>query len=159
MVYPVHGIAEIVGSETRVMAGRPTAYVVLFVAGDHDRDDLKILVQRDRFDELGIRPAMSKAVAKGVLDTLAVPNPRMSTVWARRYKNHQGMLKSGDVFDLAEVVRNLTVLQRTKVLGAAEKALYRQARSALVAELAVTWGTSKDSAADRVDQALNRDCA
>jgi CarD family transcriptional regulator len=154
VVYPVHGIAEIVGEETRTIDGHVTTYVILYIAGDYRVDDLRILVQQDRFDEIGIRSAMSKETADDVLDVLAVANPRLSKTWARRYKNHQAKLKSGDVFDLAEVVRNLAVLQRTKTLGAAEKALYRQARTALVSELAVTWETSKDAAADRVDHAL-----
>ena len=154
VVYPVHGVAEIVGRETRTVDGQVMTYVVLLITGDHRGDDLRILVQQDRFDEIGIRSAMSKETADDVLDVLAVANPRLSETWARRYKNHQAKLKSGDVFDLAEVVRNLTILQRTKTLGAAEKALYRQARTALVSELAVTWGTSQDFAADRVDRAL-----
>jgi CarD family transcriptional regulator len=156
VVYPVHGIAEVVGSETRTIDGQATTYVVLLIAGEHRGDDLRILVERDRFDEIGIRSAMSTETADDVLDVLAVTNPRQSKTWARRYKNHQAKLRSGDVFDVAEVVRNLAILQRTKPLGAAEKALYRQARTALVSELAVTWGTSQDSAADRVDRALDR---
>lgn len=154
VVYPVHGIAEIVGKETRTVDGQTTTYISLLVAGDHRVDDLRILVQQDRFDEIGIRSAMSRETADDVLGVLAVANPRLSKTWARRYKNHQAKLKSGDVFDLAEVVRNLAVLQRTKTLGAAEKALYRQARTALVSELAVTWETSQDAAAERVDHAL-----
>lgn len=156
VVYPVHGIAEIVGSETRTVEGQATTYIVLLIAGDHRGDDLRILVQEERFDEIGIRSAMSKEMADDVLDVLAVANPRLSKTWARRYKNHKAKLKSGDVFDLAEVVRNLAHLQRTKTLGAAERALYRQARMALVSELAVTWGVGQDSAADRVDRALHR---
>jgi RNA polymerase-interacting CarD/CdnL/TRCF family regulator len=57
--------------------------------------------------------------------------------------------------DLAEVVRNLSILRRSKPLGAAEKALYGQARKALVSELAVTWDTTQDAAADRIDHVLD----
>ena len=156
VVYPVHGIAEIIGKETRTVDDQATTYVILFIAGEHRVDDLRILVQEDRFEELGIRSAMTTETADDVLDVLAIANPRQSTTWSRRYKNHQAKLRSGDVIDLAEVVRNLAVLQRTKTLGAAEKALYRQARSALVSELAVTWDTSQEAAADRVDHALKR---
>lgn len=131
-------------------------YVILFIAGDHRVDDLRILVQQDRFDEIGIRAAMSKETADDVLDVLAVANSRLSKTCARRYKNHQAKLKSGDVFNLAEVVRNLAALQRTRTPGADEKAPYRQARTALVSELAVTWGTSQDAAADRAHLALQR---
>ncbi len=156
VVYPVHGVAEIVGSETRTVAGQATTYLVLLISGEHRHDDLRILVQEDRFDEIGIRSAMSEEEASDVLDVLAVVNPRQSKTWARRFKNHQAKLKSGDVFDLAEVVRNLALRQRIRSLGAAEKAMYRQARTSLVSELAVTWGIAEDSAAGRVESALQR---
>ena len=156
MVYPVHGVAEIVGAETRTIAGEPATYVVLLVLGELRTDDLRLLVREDQFDEVGIRSAMSEEDASDVLEVLAVVNPRLSPNWSRRFKNHQAKLKSGDVFELAEVVRNLALRQQTKSLGAAERAMYRQARTSLVAELAVTWGTTADSAADHVDAALRR---
>jgi CarD family transcriptional regulator len=154
VVYPVHGVAEIVGSETRTVAGQSATYLVLLILGEHRADDLRLLVREDRVDAIGIRPAMSEEDASDVLDVLAVVNPRLSPTWARRFKNHQAKLKSGDVFELAEVVRNLALRQRTTSLGTAEKAMYRQARTSLVSELAVTWGISTDSAAERVDSAL-----
>ena len=49
VVYPVHGVAEIIGRETRTVDGQATTYVVLLIAGDHRGDDLRILVQQDRF--------------------------------------------------------------------------------------------------------------
>lgn len=156
VVYPIHGVATIVGEETRIVEGQTKQYVVLVIPGELRVDDLRILVQADRFDELGIRSAMSTEAAADVLALLAVPNPHQSTIWSRRHKNHQAKLRSGDAMDLAEVVRNLSLLHRNKPLGAADKALYRQARKALVAELAVTWDTTQDDAADRVDHALQR---
>lgn len=156
VVYPVHGVAEIVGTETRCLAGEQVSYLVLLVPGELRTDDLKLLVRADQLDEIGIRPAMSVADASDVLEVLAVANPRLSPNWSRRFKNHQAKLKSGDVFELAEVVRNLALRQQSKALGAAEKAMYRQAHTNLVAELAVTWGVATDSAARRVDDAIHR---
>lgn len=156
VVHPVHGVAEIVGRETRTVGDDEAIYLVLMVFGELRADDLKLLVRADRLDEIGIRSAMSEEDASDVLDVLAVANPRLPPNWSRRFKNHQAKMKSGDVFELAEVVRNLALRQRSKALGAAEKAMYRQARTSLVSELAITWGVSPDSAAGRVDVALER---
>lgn len=154
VVYPVHGVAEVVGRETRTLANETQPYLVLLILGDHSSDNLRVLVREDRLEQIGVRPAMSEADAADVLAVLAVRDPRLSPNWSRRFKNHQAKLKSGDVFEVAEVVRNLTLRQRTKSLGAAEKAMYRQARTNLVSELAVTWDITTDAASDRVDDAL-----
>ncbi|MDH3683785.1 MAG: CarD family transcriptional regulator [Acidimicrobiia bacterium] len=154
VVYPVHGVAEVVGRETRTFVGETQTYLVLLILGDLRSDDLRVLIREDRLGEVGVREVMSELDAVDVLDVLAVRNPRLSPNWSRRFKNHQAKLKSGDVFEVAEVVRNLTLRQRVKALGAAEKAMYRQARTTLVSELAVTWGITSDAAANRVDVAL-----
>ena len=154
VVYPVHGVAEVVGRETRTFAGETQPCLVLLILGDHRADDLRVLVREDRLEQIGVRPAMSQADATDVLAVLAVRDPRLSPNWSRRFKNHQAKLKSGDVFEVAEVVRNLTLRQQIKSLSAAEKAMYRQARTTLVSELAVTWDITTDAASDRVDDAL-----
>ena len=154
VVYPVHGVAEVVGRETRTFGSDTQIYLVLLIQGDHRADELRVLIREDRLEEVGVRPAMSKTDAADVLDVLAVRNPRLAPNWSRRFKNHQAKLKSGDVFEVAEVVRNLALRQQSKALGAAEKAMYRQARTALVSELAVTWGVTIEAASDRIDVAL-----
>ena len=154
VVYPVHGVAEVIGMDVRTVDGETLNYVVLRIRGEIRSDDLTIHVLRDRLEDLGVRHAISAEDAGEVLEVLAIRNPRLSPNWSRRFKNHQAKLRSGDVFECAEVVRNLTLRQRQKPLGAAEKAMYRQARSGLIAELAVTWGVGEDAAAIRIDAAL-----
>jgi CarD family transcriptional regulator len=159
VVYPAHGVAEVRGREKRTIGGETLTYVVLTVAGEIRSDDLTVLVLEDRLEELGVRPAMSVGEAADVLEVLAERNPRLSSNWSRRFKSHQQKLRSGDVFECAEVVRNLALRQRDKPLAAAEKAMYRRARIGLISELAVTWGVSTEDAATRVDSALEPDRA
>jgi CarD family transcriptional regulator len=155
VVYPAHGVAEVMGQEVRTVDGQSSTYVVLKIRGEIRSDDLTIRVLRERLEELGVRHAISVEGAGEVLEVLAVRNARLSPNWSRRFKNHQAKLRSGDVFECAEVVRNLALRQREKPLAAAEKAMYRHARSGLIAELAVTWGIGQDAAAGRVDAALS----
>ncbi len=79
---------------------------------------------------------------------------RVPSNWSRRFKNHQEKLKSGDVYECAEVVRNLAIRQRTATLSTAEKSMYAKARHILISELAVSWQVSDEDAEARVDAAL-----
>jgi CarD family transcriptional regulator len=154
VVYPVHGVANIVGRECRTVDGETKTYLVLTIPGQIRSDDLTLLVPEDNAELLGVRNAVSSEDAADVLAVLSVREPRVASNWSRRFKNHQEKLRSGDVFACAEVVRNLALRQRDRPLATAETAMYRKARHGLVAELAVTWGISDDDASDRVDQAL-----
>jgi CarD family transcriptional regulator len=154
VIYPVHGVAAIVGRELRVVDGEEQTYLVLRVTGEARTDDLTLLVPEDRADELGVRHAISPEDADGILELLAVRAPRVPSNWSRRFKNHQEKLRSGDLFACAEVVRNLALRQMIQPLAAAETAMYRNARYNLVSELGLTWGVSDEEAADRVDRAL-----
>ncbi len=159
VVYPVHGVADVVGRERRTIGGETLTYLVLTISGAIFLDNLTLLVPEDRLEELGVRDAVSAEDAIDVLAVLAVRNPRVASNWSRRFKNHQEKLRTGDVFTCAEVVRNLARRQRSKPLAPAETAMYRQARYSLVSELAVTWGISDDEASNRVDRALQTGAA
>src|SRR4051812_5913912 len=115
---------------------------------------MTVAVPEDKAEGLGVRPAISKADATEVLDLLAVRDVRVPANWSRRFKNHQEKLKSGDVYQCAEVVRNLAARLREKSLSAAEQSMYAKARYILISELAVSWSIDDEKAAARVDAAL-----
>jgi len=74
--------------------------------------------------------------------------------WSRRFKNHQEKLKSGDVYQVAEVVRNLALRDREKGLSAGEKSLYNKAMNVLVSELSFALEVSDEEATGKVEKAL-----
>jgi CarD family transcriptional regulator len=156
VVYPSHGVAEIVGRESRAIDGETRTCLVLSVPqrGWGTSGGMRVSVPEDRVDEVGVRPAVSEEDADDVLEVLAVTDVRVPSNWSRRFKNHQEKLKSGDVYDCAEVVRNLALRQRNGSLSAAEKSMYANARHILISELAVSWGVDDTEAQRRVDGAL-----
>lgn len=154
VVYPVHGVADVVGRERRTIDGETRTYLVLRIAGLIRSDDMTLRVPEEGLEELGVRNAVSADDAADVLAVLSVRAPRVAANWSRRFKNHQEKLRTGDVFACAEVVRNLAIRQRERPLAPAETAMYRAARRGLVSELAVTWDVTEDVAAARVDGAL-----
>lgn len=157
VVYPSHGIAEIVGRESRAINGVTLTYLVLTVPkrGWATAGGMKVSVPEDRLEEVGVRAAMSEEDAGDVLDVLATTDARVPANWSRRFKNHQEKLKTGDPYDCAEVVRNLALRQRNGSLSAAEKSMYANARHILISELAVSWGVDDTEAEERVDHALS----
>jgi CarD family transcriptional regulator len=156
VIYPSHGVAEIVGREKRTVDGKKVSYLVLSIPqhGWGTSGDMKVSVPEDRAEELGVRSAISQEDAADVLEVLAVTDVRVPSNWSRRFKNHQEKLKSGDVYEHAEVVRNLAIRDRKASLSTAEKSMYSKARHILISELAVSWGIDDEAAGERVDKAL-----
>lgn len=156
VVYPCHGVAEVTDIATRTVFGEETTYVVFSIAermpGRHGM--MTVSVPVNRADEVGVRQIASPEDADDVMAVLSVTDVRVPANWSRRFKNHQEKLKTGDLFQYAEVVRNLAARQQTKSLAAAETAMYGTARHLLSTELAVTWSISQEAAEARVDEAL-----
>jgi hypothetical protein len=80
----------------------------------------------------------------------------MPTNWSRRFKNHVEKLKSGDIYQVAEVVRNLTIREKDKGLSAGEKRMLARARQILVSELTFALAVDEDTAEDKLDEVLGK---
>ena len=156
VVYPSHGVAEIVRREEREFEGEMRTYLVLVVPqqGWGTSGGMTLSVPEASAADLGVRAAISSEEAADVLDVLGVRDVRVPANWSRRFKNHQEKLKSGDVYQCAEVVRNLAARLRTARLSAAEQSMYTKARYILTSELAVSWGVDDEAAVARIDEAL-----
>jgi CarD family transcriptional regulator len=159
IVYPPHGIAQVIGRERRDVNGTPRSFLILQVdeRGWGTLGGMRISVPEYQLTAVGIRHAIREDDAADVLTVLAVTDARVPSNWSRRFKNHQEKLKSGDVYECAEVVRNLARRKQQASLSAAETGMYARARHTLVAELAVTWNVQEAEAGQRVDAALGLD--
>lgn len=159
VVYPCHGVAEVTEIAERRVDGADATYVVFAIAERTDgrQRSMVVSVPAHRAEEVGVRQVASPEDAEDVLALLAVTGVRVPSNWARRFKNHQEKLKSGDLFQYAEVVRNLAERKRTKNLATAETAMYGAARYLLATELAVTWSVTPDFAEAKIDEALRLD--
>lgn len=158
VIYPSHGIAEIIGREDRLVAGEMVTCLVMKVEqrGWETSGGMRVSVPEARAEGLGVREAASVDEADVILEILAVTDLRLPANWSRRLKNHQDKLRSGDVFQCAEVVRNLAARQRAGSLSNVERSMYATARHLLVGELAVSWGVEVADAESRIDEVLDR---
>ena len=151
VVYPHHGAAVIEGTDNITMPdGGKSKYFVLRMT----HGDLTLKVPTDRAEEIGMRYPISKEDVEDVFEVLAKKDVREPTNWSRRFKNHQEKLKSGDVYQVAEVVRNLALRDADKGLSAGEKSMFVKARQVLVSELAFALNISEDTALDRLNKTL-----
>lgn len=152
VVYPHHGAAIIVRAEKHEFAGEERDYFVL----EMTHGDMTVHVPTDKAEDVGMRWPIDAEDIEDLFDVLARRDVREPANWSRRYKNHQEKLKSGDVYQVAEVVRNLARRDMARGLSAGEKNLYNTARTVLVSELAFSLDVSEDEASDTVDEVLAR---
>jgi CarD family transcriptional regulator len=150
VVYPHHGAAVIEGKEKRVFDGQKTDYFVLRIT----YGDLKVSIPVDKADEIGLREVINDEEVEEVFAVLRKKEARMPTNWSRRFKNHVEKLKSGDIYQVAEVVRNLSIREADKGLSAGEKRMLARARQILVSELTFALNVDEEAAELRLDDVL-----
>lgn len=150
VVYPHHGAAVVTKRETRKAFGEKREYLVLEMA----HGEMTLSVPVDNVEEVGMRWPISTEDVEDLFEVLQKRGIREPPNWSRRFKNHQEKLKSGDVYQVAEVVRNLALREADKGLSAGEKSLFTKARGVLVSELSFALEISEEEATDRVEKAL-----
>jgi CarD family transcriptional regulator len=150
VVYPHHGAAVVESREKRSAFGEEKEYLVLRLA----YGDLTLMVPADNTDEVGLREVINDEEVEEVFAVLRKKEARMPTNWSRRFKNHVEKLKSGDIYQVAEVVRNLSLREKDKGLSAGEKRMLARARQILVSELTFALAVDEDEAERQLDGAL-----
>ena len=150
VVYPHHGAATIIKKERIEFGGEKQDYFVLEVA----TDQLTVRVPTARADELGVRPVISKAVARKVFATFKEDPQEAGANWSRWYKLLTEKINSGDIFQVAEVVRDLTYAQQIKGISPALKRMLAKARVIIISELRFALVLEEEDAVRRLDRAL-----
>ena len=151
VVYPNHGAAVIEDIEIRTIKGEDKQYLVLRIVA---QQDLVVRVPACNLDLVGVRDVVDKDGLDRVFDILRAAHVEEPTNWSRRFKNHVEKLKSGDIYQVAEVVRNLSIRENDKGLSAGEKRMLAKARQILVSELALAENTNEDKAEAILDEVL-----
>jgi CarD family transcriptional regulator len=151
VVYPHHGAAVIQKKENREVFGETKECLVLQMV----HGDLVLTVPVDKADDVGMRPPISEADVEDLFRLIAKRDVREPANWSRRFKNHQEKMKSGDVYQVAEVVRNLALREKGKGLSTAEKSMLERARSILVSELSFALDVTEEEALEKLVAGLN----
>ena len=147
-VYPVHGVAEVVGLESRDIGGNKTNVYILKVI----ETGMRIIVPTTNAGSVGLRDHITSKQVKEVYEILKARDiPRDTQTWNRRYREYMEKIKTGSVFEIAEVMRDLSVLRVTKELSFGERKMLDNARGLLLKELALAKNVSEDKIAEEID--------
>lgn len=149
VVHPQHGAATISKKIKQEFAGEKKDYFVLDIA----TEQLTVKVPVEAIDDL-IRPIISKAQARKVLAVLKEEPQEAGSNWSRWYKVLTEKMYSGDIFQVAEVVRDLNYAQQTKGISPALKRMLSKARVTLTSELEFSLGIDEEEAVKKLDRAL-----
>jgi len=150
VVYPHHGAGVVEKVETRSIEGEKKKYFILSLCGG----DLKITVPEESTENVGLRSVITKTQVKSVLEVLCQKQSQMPSNWNHRYKKNRDKIRSGDVYEVAEVVRNLSIREREKGLSTGEKRMLNQARQILLSEIIYVLNIDNEKAARMLDEAF-----
>jgi CarD family transcriptional regulator len=151
VVHPEHGAAVIEDMRERDFLGERKKYFVLRLA----YGDLTLMIPVDNTENVGLRGVVSKQEVKKVLNVLREDDSSTASNWSRRFKNNIEKLNSGDIYQVAEVVRNLSIRDKQKGLSAGEKRMLASARQRLVSELAFATDSTGEGAEAMIDKVLD----
>lgn len=133
-VYPGHGVGRVVSIEEKQIAGASLTFYSIEIL----ESGMKIMVPKTRVKTVGLRPIISKKEADRVLDILKQQKLKIDNqTWNRRYREYMEKIKTGSVFEIAEVLRDLFLLKVDKELSFGERKMLDTARTLLIKELAL----------------------
>ena len=149
-VYPAQGVAEVVGIENKEINSTICAFYVLKVLDT----EMQILVPKEKADQVGLRPVATDEEVDEVFDILREQDVVIDKqTWNRRYRGFMEKIKTGSLFEVAEVYRDLYRLKSTKVLSFGERRMLDTARNLIVKELAVSKKWTEERAEKELEKA------
>ena len=150
VVYPMHGAGRIVAIEEREVMEEKQSYYILEMPGE-----VKVMIPTATAEEHGIRSVINKEEAGKVLQVLEANETEMSNSWNKRYKENMDKMKTGDIYEVADVVRNLSYKQKEKGLSTGEKKMLNNAKQILVSELVLAEHASESEVQNLVENKIN----
>ena len=141
VVYPSHGVAEVVSIEKRDIGGELQVFYMLKIM----ENGMRVMVPLANIEQRGMREIISSEEADKVFDVLKKREKKMeSTTWNRREREYREKIKTGSLFEVAKVLRDLYVLKGDKELSFGERKILDIARSLLVREISISKGITQE---------------
>ena len=131
VVYPHHGAGQVIRKEAKEILGEKREYLTVKIL----HNDMTVMVPTENAQLAGLRRVIDEETVKKVLAVLQDECSEMPKNWNRRFKHNRDKIKTGDIYELAEVVRNLAVREAAKGLSTGEKQMYTRAKKILASEL------------------------
>ena len=150
VVYPHHGAGKVVKKEDKNILGEVRQYLTIKIL----HNDMTVMVPCENAGKAGLRRIIDEEAVKKVLGCLQDDVSEMPKNWNRRFKHNRDKIKTGDIMELAEVVRNLAIREHEKGLSTGEKQMYTRAKKILASELMYALEKDEEEAELYLDELL-----
>ena len=150
VVYPHHGAGNIIKKELKEILGQKREYLTIQILYNH----MTVMVPCENAEAAGLRKVIAEETVDEVLAVLRDDGTQMPKNWNRRFKHNRDKIKTGDIFELAEVVRNLSIRDLDKGLSTGEKQMFGRAKKILASELMYARDMEEQEAIDFLDNLL-----
>lgn len=150
VVYPMHGAGVIESIEEKAILDEKQSYYIIKMPGE-----VKVMVPTAKAEEIGVRNIIDKASAEKVIKVLEQESTEMSMNWNKRYRDNMEKMKTGNIYEVADIVRNLSFKQKEKGLSTGEKKMLHNAKQILVSELVLAEHATQDEVEELVDNKIN----
>lgn len=150
IAYPVHGAGIIEAIEEREILGESKKYYVMKMP----LSNMKVMIPLDNMGDVGIRPVITQKEVDDIFAILSADETKMPKNWNRRYRANMDRIKSGNIYEVAEVVRNLTLRDREKALSTGEKKILNNARQILLSEIILVTNIDEEKAMNLIEEAV-----
>jgi len=148
----MHGAGVIRAIEEQEILGASQSYYVMHLP----MGDMKVMIPLDSASEVGLREVIDLGEVDKVLEVLRGQKTKMSTNWNRRYRANLEKIRTGNIYEVAEVVRNLSVRDQEKGLSTGERKMLESARGILLSELVLAKGVEESAVEAELNAALSR---
>jgi CarD family transcriptional regulator len=150
VVYPHHGAGKVLKKERKEILGERREYLTIKIL----HNDMTVMVPSDSAGRAGLRRVIGEEEVARVLTVLRGDMSVMPKNWNRRFKHNRDKMKTGDVYELAEVVRNLGIRDFEKGLSTGEKQMFTRAKKILASELMYALDMEEKEAEEYLDSLL-----
>jgi len=140
VVYPHHGAGKVLRKELKDVLGERREYLTIKIL----HNDMTVMVPTENAALAGLRRVIDEETVKKVLAVLQDECSEMPKNWNRRFKHNRDKIKTGDIYELAEVVRNLAIRESEKGLSTGEKQMFTRAKKILASELMYALEMNED---------------
>ena len=151
VVYPHHGAGTVVKKEKREILGQTREYLTIQIL----HNDMTVNVPVENAEQVGLRTVIEEDLVNTVVKALTAGESEMPKNWNRRFKHNRDKMKTGDIFELAEVVKNLSLRDHEKGLSTGEKQMFVKAKKILASELMYAKAVDEDEAAEWLEGVLS----
>ncbi len=150
IVYPLHGAGVIEGIEEKDVLGKTQNYYILKIP----YNNMKLMVPTDNCDAVGIRDIIDKKAANDVINDMKNFSVDLSVSWNKRQRENLTMLKSGDIYEVAHVVKGLMVKEKEKGLSGNEKKTLISSKQILISELVMSLEQKEDEVEEIIEHII-----